>query len=527
MLAEIGDLAATLQSTGSTLGEHFANLKEQPEFAKTAECGRIRNRHTRRDMYEAEFDAIWDAQRKHYSDLLTDELKYGRRGKQAFPKEPQRLPKGESLLSEYGVYGLVFFQRRMYWPRSVVGRCELERREKRCPRATRIGQRFRILQEVNNLRVLDYARREERRLTDQEREKLVDYLSEAKERTFDQLRKKLGLPETTRFNLQRGGREKLQGHVTDAALGGKNGVGKRWHDLPDQTKDAIVDILVHETQDNVAVRRLGECGLTPDEAEQASRVHLPDGYMNFSKVAIEKLVPHLERGLLLMADDATNSAIHAAGYLRPDQRVVNQRRFLPGAPDLTNPIVRQAVVEVRKVVNAILREFVYRGGHTLQTIRVELAREAKKSFEQRKELRFENADRRRMREDAEKRIEEFDPQVKPSRAAKSRYLLWKEQDEFCVYCGQKISMPQLFNGDADVDHILPHWRSLDDSMANKVVCHRACNHDKGDRTPREWLEESDPRATSGCSRSRPDYPTTRGGGSRSRTFNWRTSSRGS
>ena len=97
-----------------------------------------------------------------------------------------------------------------------------------------------------------------------------------------------------------------------------------------------------------------------------------------------------------------------------------------------------------------------------------------------------------MRQDAADAIDKEHPHVKRSRKDVARYLLWKEQDEYCVYCGRKISMAQLFNGDTDVDHILPHWRSLDDSMANKVVCHVACNHDKGDRTPREWLEDSDP-----------------------------------
>ena len=181
------------------------------------QCGRIRNRHTRRDMYEAEFEAIWEAQRKHYPELLKDQLKYGNRGKQSFPKVPERLPKGTDLLAEYGIHGLIFFQRKMYWPKSVVGRCELERREKRCPRAARIAQRFRIVQEVNNLRVLDYARREERRLTDKERSTLIAYLSDAKERTFEQLRKKLDLPETARFNLERG--------EPQEAPGARNGFG--------------------------------------------------------------------------------------------------------------------------------------------------------------------------------------------------------------------------------------------------------------------------------------------------------------
>ena len=186
----------------------------------------------------------------------------------------------------------------------------------RCPRAARIAQRFRIVQEVNNLRVLDYANREERRLTQEERRTLIDYLCDAKERTFEQLRKKLDLPETARFNLQRGGRKKLQGHQTDAALAGKNGVGKRWKKLPDETKDTVVEILIHEDREDVALGRLtDECGLDLGEAQRASRVHLVDGYMSFSRVAMQKLLPHLERGLVLMADDETNSALPATCFL--------------------------------------------------------------------------------------------------------------------------------------------------------------------------------------------------------------------
>jgi CRISPR-associated endonuclease Csn1 len=196
--------------------------------------------------------------------------------------------------------------------------------------------------------------------------------------------------------------------------------------------------------------------------------------------------------MTLMADDASNSALHAAGYMRPDQREVNQRRFLPPSPNVANPIVRQALVEVRRTVNAVLRELVYASGHTLEKLHVELAREAKKSFDEREQLRFENAARQEARDDAADWIEDFDPQINPTRATVNRYLLWEEQEEFCPYCADKISPAQLFNGEADFDHILPRWRSLDDSMANKVVAHRRCNAEKGDHTPREWLEDSDP-----------------------------------
>jgi CRISPR-associated endonuclease Csn1 len=186
-----------------------------------------------------------------------------------------------------------------------------------------------------------------------------------------------------------------------------------------------------------------------------------------------------------MADDATNSALHAAGYLRPDQRVVNAQAQLPQAPDLPNPIVRQALIEVRKVVNAVIRDY-----GLPDRIHIELAREAKKSADEREQIRFDNAKRARHRtEIAERLVDEFG--VKPNRASINRYLLWEEQGGDCIYCCEKISPTKLFTEEFDIDHILPRWRSLDDSMSNRVVCHRKCNHDKKDRTAREWLESCD------------------------------------
>ncbi len=494
MLAEISELQKTLTESGETLGQYLSRLDRNFDHVASSDADRVRHRHTQRSMYEWEFDAIWAKQREFHPDLLTDELKYGAIGKQAFPVAPSRRRPGESLLRQFGLHGLIFFQRKMYWPKSVVGQCELTDeldpgkrcKRKRCPKADRAAQRFRILQEVNNLKVLDTDG--ERRLTDSERKIVVDALLATKEQTFIALRKpkKLDFLDSMTFNIERAGRDKLKGHETDAAMSSVKGVGKRWKSLGDGIKDRIVDICLLETQEDVAIARLvAECGLTSEEATRAASVHLPDKYMSFCRGAIERLNPYLERGLMLMADDATNSALHAAGYLRPDQRALNIQAVLPPPPDLPNPIVRQAMFEVRKVVNAIIRE------HGLpDRIHIELAREAKKSAEQRERIRFDNAKRERHRAEVGERLaEEF--RLKPTRANINRYLLWEEQAGDCIYCGKTIGAAQLFSSDVDIDHILPRWRSLDDSMSNKVVCHRVCNHDKKDRTAREWLEASD------------------------------------
>ena len=248
--------------------------------------------------------------------------------------------------------------------------------------------------------------------------------------------------------------------------------------------------VMDEEREDVALDTLIEkYGLTADAAQAALVVPLPDGRMNYSLQAIKKLNPYLLEGKALMGNDSSDSAIHAAGYLRPDEKEIDKVKFLPIPPDITNPLVRQAVNEVRKLVNELLREYVYKAGHRLDSIHVELAREGKLSAQQRYELKKTQRENRIRREDARNEIPDG---IKPTRRTVNRYLLWKEQDGVCVYSGNPISLSQLFSEQVDVDHILPRWRSLDDSLMNKVVVFRRENQDKSDMTPAEWLEDSQP-----------------------------------
>ncbi|QOJ16685.1 MAG: type II CRISPR RNA-guided endonuclease Cas9 [Phycisphaeraceae bacterium] len=489
LLNEISSLAASIEEAGhETLGQHFASIRAGNPRE------RVRGHHTRRDMYEREFDLLWDRQHVHHPQLLTDQLKYGDAGRQSFPKEPDPpARKGRSLLQRFGLHGIIFFQRPMYWPKSVIGRCELHPREKRCPRADRAAQRFRLLQEVNNLRILDTTTGEERALESHERALLIEYLRVAKERTFDQIRKmfskKLDWPESIRFNLERGDRSKLLGMPTDAILSAKSLFGKAWHDRTEDEKNRIVRTLLHATEEVVRHRAVTEWGLSEEAAEELLDTDLEGkeskGYSSLCVTAIEQLLPHLERGLLLMTKDGTPSALSEAGYLRPDQRVINQCDWLPEPPEITNPIVRAALHEVRKVVNAIIREY----GRP-NRIRLELAREAKGSEATRARKTREMRENEARRDEAAERLREW--HVPVTRESIERYLLWTEQHRECIYSGRPISQAQLFGGEVDVDHILPYSRSLDNSMMNRVLCFRRENAEKRDRTPHEWLAESNP-----------------------------------
>ncbi len=458
MLAEIGQLADEIRDSQSrTLGEYLFRLRKE-----SGQPTRMRGRHTRRQMIQDEFELLWKKQREFYPDLLTDSLR-------------------NEIWDR-----LIAYQRPMYWPASVVGRCELEPREKRCRREHPVAQRFRMLQEVNNLRVLD-ATGELRPLVPQERERLIAFLSTAKDRTFDDIREHLGLMESHGFNLEFGERKKLLGLSTDCLLAGKKLFGPRWRQLPPTEKNGIIDLLLEdEITEEGFIKRAEQLGAGPDLTRVLLDVNLGPGYASYSLAAMWKLIPFLEAGLPLSGRPGEPDALHSAGYLRPDERAAHRTDLLPEPPEMTNPLVRAALFQLRQVVNAIVREF-----GKPAAIHVELAREIKGTAEQRRQMTLRMRENENKRDGARKFIRE-NTDREPTHDSILRYLLWMQQGQICIYSGRPISCAQLFGGEVDIDHILPHSRSLDDSQLNKVVVFRSENQAKGDLTPYEWLAAQDP-----------------------------------
>jgi CRISPR-associated endonuclease Csn1 len=209
--------------------------------------------------------------------------------------------------------------------------------------------------------------------------------------------------------------------------------------------------------------------------------------------AIKKLLPHVEKGLTYSLQDEENSALHAAGYLRRDQLKKRIYDFLPSPQversatigDIPNPVVKRTLTEVRKLVNAIIREY-----GKPDEVHVEMARNLKIGAKKRKEITTENEKRAKKREDIAIKLR--DHGVLANRENILRYQLWEEQNRQCLYSGRTISVSQLLGEGAGVelDHILPRSRTLDDSQTNKVLCFRDSNQSKGNRTPSEWLASS-------------------------------------
>ena len=438
--AGIQQLEAEMAAAGSrTLGEHFATL--------SAASQTVRRHWTDRKWFVDEFEAIWQAQAPHHG-ALTPELK-------------QR------------VFQLLFCQRPIANNAHLIGKCELEPSERRAPMATLLAQRFRYLQKLNDLAIDGPINQQA--LTCEQRTILLSAFESKADLKFDDIRKLLGFDKSVHFNLERGGEKKLPGNRTNAAM--LRAIPQLWPALSDVDKDAIVEQWTEANDEEDLIARLTtHCALSLDDAAAICKVHPEDRYHNVSLLAMSRLLPLMGQGVAFKtAEDNTYGQRFSGG--KPLDLLPPAKDALPSIP---NPAVMRALSELRKVVNAIVRHY----GKPAQ-VRIELARDLKRNAKQR-ELNWKRSrERETERTAAMTRILNEAHRPQPSNQDIERVLLLKECRETCVYCGQPINFQRLFNGDVDIDHILPRNRFPDNSFANKCLAHRACNQHKLGRTPFE------------------------------------------
>ncbi len=422
-----------------TLGEYFSRVDPHQE--------RIRHRYTHRKMYEAEFDAIWTAQAAHHPEILTAEFQMELRA-------------------------AMFHQRPLRDQSHLIGACSLMPDQKRAPVYDLDAQRWRLLDKVNNLRLVD----PERKLTPVEREKLLAALTTVESLTYAHVRSKLlGLPKASRFSIESGGEKKILGNVTYARLG--EALNLRWDQMPRPEQDALVALWASAPDDEAFRSALAESGdYSAEEIENVCKVRLPDDYMGFSLAAIRRLLPHMEGGM-------TTAEARKAEFPESFQ-AVEPKEFLPpvaeALPELRNPAVARALTELRKAVNEAIRKY----GKPAE-IRIELARDLKRNKKDRQALTKQNRDNEAKRDKARAELLTFGL-TKVSRGDIEKYVLWEECGRTCPYSGRAISLESLFvEPHFDIEHIIPHSRSLDDSFQNKTLCARDYNARKGNRTPWE------------------------------------------
>jgi len=491
------------ETNSKTLGEFFYKeriLKELTARAKPDESGL----YPTRDMYKNELDEIQKAQFKNQKlseenwqkirDIIFDQrpLKAQEKGVCQFINKFNSLPNWAAEAFE-----------------NYKNSDKENKNAKGLPRAylaLPAYQKFRILSEINNLKIVK-NNREEILLDAPQKKKLVEYLHENKSAKFSSLRKQIGYAgEEFKFNFEGGKRDKFDGNSTEIFLKDKKHFGAKWHDFSLKEQDEIVEFLLdEENPEKIYQKAVNSWQLSEEQALEIKKItpnNFKSGVGNLSKEFLQKLVVEISEKNCRYDKACENLGFHHSQKDQPE--IQNQLDYygkaIPASTvpvksgskeevdygKIANPTVHVALNQLRKVVNAIIKE----SGNPSE-ITIELARDLKISQDEKREI--EKAQKKN-EENNKKFGEELNSLNPPQRnnyenrlKLKLFYELQKANNGVacCPYSGKTINIANLFSFEVEIEHILPFAKTYDDSVANKTIAYRAENQKKGNRSPFE------------------------------------------
>ena len=372
----------------------------------------------------------------------------------------------------------------------MLGHCTFEKDEPRAAKGSYSAEYFRLLQDVNHLRLVK-NNGESCALTREQKQIYIDLVMKSAAASYAQLRKKLELSNDISFNMLRYGSDEI-GKVERKKLGHMKFYHEMRKALNTVQKDAISTVS-WEQRDEIA--RILLCYKSDDKRKaQLEKLDIPREFIpalltlstsktaHLSVKALRKLIPYLEKGMTY-----AEACKEVYGEQKSSITKKNKLSLFDIEP-INNPVVRRAVSQTIRVINAVVREY-----GAPEVVRVELAREMGKPYDVRTQMT-------KKQEANAKRNEELRQQIKKIKGAEPtgqdivKFKLFQDQNGVCLYSGQNLDITRLFEaGYVDVDHIIPYSISFDDSYTNKVLVRSPENRQKGNRIPADYFKSAPAR----------------------------------
>ncbi len=441
--ADIGGVYKAIKGNKCrTLGEYLYK-KDNGEVKRNRSHagGHLR---TERAMYQNELEQIWQKQKCYFSHLPDD-----------------------FMADNKGVKEIIFYQRPLKLKKDRVEKCSLEPKSYRANMARLEVQKFRYLQDINNLKYFERHSEQWLDLCEDQKDHLRIYFEHNAKITVTNLKQKLDLDKPTKINLET---KNLKGNITACEI--RAVIESQWDEMSDdKQKSLFEDLFTIKKKSALKKRLITHWGFDIQTAIKLCLLEFEPSHSNHSLKAINKLLPFLEQGMVY------SDARQAAGYDYEVEGIEVQNK-LSAPPETANPIVNKGLHELRRVVNAIIKQY-----GKPDIVRIEMARDLEMNTTRYKENEKRQAKNKKENEDAVTKYQEQNLGKYPSYDDKIKYRLWKEQKECCAYSNRNIPQVQVFSADTEIDHILPFAKSLDDSYMNKVLCFTSENRDKSDRTP--------------------------------------------
>ncbi len=498
---------------GRFLYERYQQNKPTRARPGAGDDGKLYDVYPNREMYQDEFSKIWTVQAQHHRTLMTDALKET-------------------------IHKVIFTQHPL--KPQERGQCSYINNEKRTFRAMPGFQRYRMYQEVNSLEWATAEGRHCLREYPEARDAIIELLERPTTKNglvvwgnMKTCLKKYEIVEgDIVFNFETPKRKGFDGNLTSSVMQHEDCIGPEWYQWPLEKQDGFIEIILDDELDDGTVmkRLMSQYQLDEHIARNCMNARLVDGTANVSlkaaRLMLEKMRDGIEqidpvtgeiRTILLMQSDAASEVAKEVadfqdpmrrkktdeGKFEPDEYLryygevfQDGSHIIPGSRKekdrhndlkywggITNPTVHIALNQIRLVVNELIDRF----GHPA-SIAIELGRELPTGAEGRREIEKEQKERQDKNEGWKKTLREEGQEI--NRDNILRLELWEEQDKRCPFTGKKIGIADLFSDQFEIEHLIPFSISLDDSKANKVICTRQANRDKGQHTPFQAFGDS-------------------------------------
>jgi len=497
-LGAISDRSKELYFNKQTVGEYlYEQLKINPH-------SRLKNQVFYRQDYLDEFETIWEKQKEYHAELTEE-----------FKKEIRDV--------------IIFYQRRLKSQKHLISNCEFEKYHKAIPKSSPLFQEFKIWQILNNIEFRNHKTRERSFLGQDIKEFLFNELNIKSKLSSTEVLRLLGLnPKENELNYK-----EVEGNSTNAELYKvyqkilefegeeydfskmkadkiNDIVSEKFLELGIDTNIMIFDTekltndfdkqsaiqlwhLLYSVEDEQKLieKITDKFGFKNEYAKLVANIPLQADYGSLSAKAIRKILPSLRNGNSY--DIACNDVgyNHSSSLTKEElaNRELKEALELLPKNSLRNPVVEKILNQLVNVVNAIIKD------ETLgkpDEIRIELARELKKSAKERGEM-TQNINRATIEHDKIRLLLKTDFGIsKVTRNDIIRYKLWKELESNgykTIYTNTYVPKEKLFSKEFDIEHIIPKARLFDDSFSNKTLSVRQINLDKSNDTAYDFLKE--------------------------------------
>ncbi len=507
-------LTAMAEKKARTYGEYLSMLLEEHQPVRLKNLFDDNGKYKGglfpfREVYEQEFDKIWQKQKEYYPEILNDE-------------------------NYRKIKEIIFFQRPL--KEAEEGECQFEKGEKRIPRAHPLFQEFRIWQNILNLSFCGESDESYHPLSKQEHEKLAELLQNplplkpnAKGVViYANIKKALGLDKNGVFNFERNnkvGSELEKGLLVDTtqlSMDKSKYMAEFWQKMSVEQRGKLINVLSRpqnyidyplgkisiDDENNLILQYLcQEFGLSCEAADELLfDISLEDDFGSLSEKAISKILYLMKNGVAYT--DAWQELYPSENKQHLDflpyyGELLTQnctgKKSCPQTVEeeygrIGNATVHVALNQVRYLINEIIATY----GKPYD-IAVEYARDLPASTKERLKMSDTRDANEQENQKAEKEMRSKIGDRAYSKRDIQKYKIWKRLGskdgnpliKECPFTGRAISIEDLMNGQkVQIEHLIPFSRSLDDSLNNKVLAYVDANRYKGNRTPFEAFGES-------------------------------------